>query len=252
MIGESVPLKTLSSKTKADWLLTGEVIYVDMGNGFTLIKFSNEMDCNYAFFGQPWFVQEQILNLQRWRGDFDPFKECIKSIIVWIRLPSLPLELWGEFILRKLLKQVGYVIKIDPDSEDVYKGRFARVCVEVDISKALKMEIKYKRGNSIKSALIDYENLTDICYGCGQQDHQFENCPSFPKSFSIKIEKRLTDSICPNQVPSQNNQDLPMANDNWVEIKPKRRQGPSMGKPHQGIPKNLNASTTNNEIKGRA
>lgn len=49
IIGESLPVKTLASKTKADWLLTGEVRYVDMGNGFTLIKFSNEMDCNYAF-----------------------------------------------------------------------------------------------------------------------------------------------------------------------------------------------------------
>lgn len=50
----------------------------------------------------------------------------------------------------------------------ISKGRFARVSVEVDISKPLKMEIKYKRGNTIKSALIDNENLIDICYGCGQ------------------------------------------------------------------------------------
>lgn len=57
IIGESVPLKTLSAKTKADWLLIGEVRYVDMGNGFILIKFSNEMNCNYTFIGQPWFVQ---------------------------------------------------------------------------------------------------------------------------------------------------------------------------------------------------
>lgn len=48
-----------------------------------------------------------FLNLQRWRKDFDPFKESIKSIIVWIRLLGLPLELWGESILTKLLKQIG-------------------------------------------------------------------------------------------------------------------------------------------------
>lgn len=56
------------------------------------------------------------------------------------------------------------------------------------------MKIKHKRGNIIKYALIDYGNLTDICYGCGQQDHKFENCPLYPKSFSVKIEKRLIDS----------------------------------------------------------
>lgn len=38
MLGESVPLKTITSKTKADWMPTGEVKFVDMGNGFILIK----------------------------------------------------------------------------------------------------------------------------------------------------------------------------------------------------------------------
>lgn len=141
------------------------------------------MDCNHVFFDQPWFAQSQIFNLQRWRRNFDPFKESIKFIIIWVCLFGLQVELWDENILRKLLKQIGRVIKIDVDSEEVSKGRFARVCVEVDISKPLKMDIKYKRGNSIKSALIDYENFPDICYGCGQRDHKFENCPLYPKSF---------------------------------------------------------------------
>lgn len=135
------------------------------------------------------------------------------------------MELWGESILTKLLKQVGYVIKIDIDSEDVSKGRFARVCVEVDISKPLKIEIKNKMGNIIKSALINYENLTDIYYGCDQQDHKFENCPLFPKSFSIKIEKRLMDPIFPNQVPSQNSQDLPMAMIIGLKLNPNEGKG---------------------------
>lgn len=77
------------------------------------------------------------------------------------------MELWGESIFREPLKQIDKVIKIDVDSEEVSKGRFLRVCVEVDISKPLKMEVKYKRSNTIKSTLTCYENLTDICYGCG-------------------------------------------------------------------------------------
>lgn len=90
-----------------------------MGNGFILIKFANEMDC----LSSALVCLRTILNLQRWRKDFDPFKESNKSVIVWICLPCLPLELWGESILRKLLKQIGNVIKIDTDSEDVSKGR---------------------------------------------------------------------------------------------------------------------------------
>lgn len=66
------------------------------------------------------------------------------------------MELWSESILRKLLKQIETVIKIDIDLEEVSKGRFARMCVEVDITKPLKLELKYKRGNVTKPALIYY------------------------------------------------------------------------------------------------
>lgn len=76
------------------------------------------------------------------------------------------------------------------------------------------MEIKYKGGNNIKSALTDYENLTDICYGCEQQDHKFENCPLFPKSFSIKTEKRHVDSSTPKVPTAEKKQSNVMENDN--------------------------------------
>lgn len=101
------------------------------------------------------------------------------------------MELWSEPILKKLLKQIRKLIKIDIDSKEVTKGRLARVCVEVDITKPLNMELKYKRENVIKTARIDHENITDICYGCGHQNHKFENRPLFPKSLSIEKRKRL-------------------------------------------------------------
>lgn len=38
-----------------------------------------------------------------------------------------------------------------------------------------------------------------------------------------------------------------MANDNWVEIKPKRRQRINLGKPLQGNPKDFNAGALKKE-----
>lgn len=54
--------------------------------------------------------------------------------------------------------------------------------MEVDIIKLVKKELKYKRGNAItKSALINYKNLTDSCYGCGQQDTNLKIVHYFSK-----------------------------------------------------------------------
>lgn len=122
--------------------------------------------------------------------------------------------------------------------------------MEVDISKPLKMEIKYKRGNKLKTALVDYENLTDICYGCGLQDHEFENCPLFPKSFSIKGEKRASDFSLHKDFIGDTNKSC-LENENWMEIKPKRRQGPNMGKNLHGTSKDPHAGTREKEVKGK-
>lgn len=52
------------------------------------------------------------------------------------------MELWSESIRKKLLKQIERVIKIVIDLEEVSKGHFAKMCVEVDITKPLKLELK--------------------------------------------------------------------------------------------------------------
>lgn len=52
-----------------------QVSFADMGNGFTLIKFTNEVDCNGIFDGQLWFVGVQGFSLPRWKKDFDPGKK---------------------------------------------------------------------------------------------------------------------------------------------------------------------------------
>lgn len=78
------------------------------------------------------------------RGISIPLQSLLNGLL-WVRLSGLLVELWSEPILRKLLKQIDNVIKIDIDSEEVSKERFALVCVQVDLSRPLKMELKYNR-----------------------------------------------------------------------------------------------------------
>lgn len=98
-----MPLKTILSKCLNVWKLSGEVSMVDMGNGFTLLKFTNAIDCNSVLDGQPWFMGGQIYSLQRWKPNFDPVKESLLSVLLWIRLPRLPLEMWNVISFLKFL-----------------------------------------------------------------------------------------------------------------------------------------------------
>ncbi|CAN1145368.1 hypothetical protein LINPERHAP2_LOCUS14644 [Linum perenne] len=53
------------------------------------------------------------------------------------------------------------------------RGRFARVCVEIDIMKLLL-------GNYMiedKVLKIEYESLENLCFDCGTYGHKKEACP---------------------------------------------------------------------------
>lgn len=47
-----------------------------------------------------------------------------------------------------------------------------------------------QRDSVIKYVLIDYENFTNICYGCDQQDHIFGNLMQYFLKVSISKQKK--------------------------------------------------------------
>lgn len=127
-----------------------------------------------------------ICGLQRWKKDLDPVNKSPHFALLYVRLPRLPLVLWSEPALEKILKPTGTIYKTEINSEVLSKGP---LCMEVDISKPLKMEIKYRRDGLIRSCILDYENITNICYSGGSHDHKFDNCILNSKNISSKVEK---------------------------------------------------------------
>ena len=57
------------------------------------------------------------------------------------------------------------------------RGRFARVCVQIDVNKPLVSSIKI--GRMIQP--VQYEGLNSLCFACGRLGHRKELCPSIIK-----------------------------------------------------------------------
>lgn len=75
--------------------------------------------------------------------------------------------------------------------------------------------------------------------------------PFVPKSFSIKIEKGPESCVVHKESAIANKQEDTIGNETWVEIKPKRRQGPHPGKPLQGNPNDSFTGLTEKGPKGK-
>lgn len=179
ILGESLLTKLIASKCSVEWKPSGEFSIVDMVNGFSLVKFGNAMDRNRVLMGQPWFVGRQICCLQPWKRHFSPIKEKLNTVLLWIRLPRLPLEMWNEKVLIHIISSISNLVKIDHNSEE--KGLFACICVAIDVSKPLKRMIKYVLDDVFYECLLEYENITCICFGCGSQSTSLMCANSFLK-----------------------------------------------------------------------
>ena len=122
---------------RSHWTTKGE-IHLHLGSkGFFTIVFTSLEDKNRVFEGGPYFYAAAGLYMRSWMMNFVLECETFTSIPVWIRLYSLPLDYWLLESLKAIGNKLGHFLKI---SEETLKGKytsFARICVEIDLSRAL-------------------------------------------------------------------------------------------------------------------
>ncbi|KAH9296138.1 hypothetical protein KI387_039726, partial [Taxus chinensis] len=110
-----------------------------------------------------------------WFPDFDPNTYSVAKTLVWVRLPNLPLHLW--YALEDIGNVLGKFIKEDLDRTHSGLCSFARICVEIDLSKGLPDRINLKFGNFQHTQVLDYENTAFRCRLCRNAGHLQASCP---------------------------------------------------------------------------
>jgi len=61
----------------------------------------------------------------------------VSRMPVWVWLHNLPLHFWDQQVLAGISNSIGRYIKIDTQRLEESVFTFARICVEVDLSKGL-------------------------------------------------------------------------------------------------------------------
>ncbi|GMY19594.1 hypothetical protein FCV25MIE_14833 [Fagus crenata] len=172
--GKSVGFKYMDFKTRSLWKLVGDMQCIDLGNDYFLIRFKLEEDYWRVVNGGPWFINQQFLTIRRWSPGFRPSEARISTTAVWARLPELPIELYDMSILRRIGNQLGHLLKVDARTMDNERGRFARLCVQIDLEQPLTSKVRI--GDMIQK--IQYEGISTICFECGRVGHRIDSCPS--------------------------------------------------------------------------
>jgi hypothetical protein len=180
MLGRRIGYKALENRLKQMWVKAGVINIVDLGNDYFLVTFTSQEDQHHALTNGPWLIYDHYLTVREWCPNFNPSENHLKKVTVWVRFSGLPIEFYDAKVLTSIGNRIGRTVKVDKNTLLQERGKYARLCVEVDLSKPLLAMFSVK-GRTYK---VEYEGLHLLCLGCGKFGHYVEGCPEKVKNTS--------------------------------------------------------------------
>ncbi|XP_038978035.1 uncharacterized protein LOC120108502 [Phoenix dactylifera] len=179
-LGRYVPADWVAREIKRVGRLGYDVECFLLMDGFFAVRFANEADREAAMARGLWMVAGQLLAMDRWRPNFIPGDEGLSRVVVWLRMPRLPLDYWKKPTIMRIAATTGTPLALDEVTEQGRRYGFARVKIALNCSAPLKPGTLV-RGSSKGVADVFwqdfiYENLPAPCSRCGRIGHATADC----------------------------------------------------------------------------
>ncbi|CAL1383723.1 unnamed protein product [Linum trigynum] len=217
-LGIQISFTTFSNKVKMQWRPTGTLDILVLGPECFLAKFSNDTDYFRALTEGPWTIFDHYLLVQQWTPNFRLNNKLPNSMIVWVQLPAFPIHFYHREVLFSLGNMIGRTIKLDYHTLHQQRARFARIAVEIDLSKPLVMRIRLDG----QWQYLEYENLPVVCFECGKIGHTESSCPNLiaPPLPLALVESGSRSEITPATQPEEKVGFGP-----WMQVTRRSRRG---------------------------
>ena len=112
--------------------------------GFFIVQFDSPDEYQKVLLQGPWFWGRAGLFITPWFPEFDANTMVVTKMPVWVRLPNMPLPFWHHLVLEDIGNLLGRFIKSDNERKDKGLFTYARICVEIDLSKGLPDRLQLK------------------------------------------------------------------------------------------------------------
>ena len=120
------PLHIVKGFVKRIWK-NQEIDRIGMVNrGVFLVRFTSKDDQKKACNMNDILFDKKPFIVKSWKVKISLEKEDLATIPIWVHLPALPMEYWGERCIRKIVGLLGNVIKVDNATKNKDRLMYAR------------------------------------------------------------------------------------------------------------------------------
>ncbi|CAL1355069.1 unnamed protein product [Linum trigynum] len=173
LLGIRIGFSMICSRLRGMWKPVGTMEVMDLDHDCFLVKLSNDQDYFRALTDGPWVIFDHYLVVHQWTPQFKVSDPLPKTMIVWVQRPALKVHFYHKEVLTTLGNLIGRTIKLDYHTLNRQRAKFARIAVEVDLSKHLVPRIWLDD----EWQKVEYENLPEVYFESGKIGHSLATCP---------------------------------------------------------------------------
>ncbi|XP_025664446.1 uncharacterized protein [Arachis hypogaea] len=144
----------LSHKLRMVWRIKGGFDLLDVGFGYFML------------------IEGHYVAVKPWDIDFRPCEQSFGSTLVWVRISGLPIWCYQEQAMMRIASAIGVPIKVDLATKLAERGRYVRVCVQINLGLPVIKRIIVEGVTHV----VEYESLNLICNSCARYGHDMAQC----------------------------------------------------------------------------
>ncbi|CAK8540004.1 unnamed protein product [Lathyrus sativus] len=190
--------------------------------GYFILRFKSFKDRDEVLLRGLYMIRNIPLLIREWRPGFKIKDELMRTLPIWVKLPQLPILLWGDTSLNKIGSALGNPIMTDECTANRLRVSYAHILVEMDITKELPQTITIvdHEGEKIQQA-IEYEWRPLFCNKCQKVGHSCEK-PKVRKQWIPKHVKQPEANVESKKVEADNKGPNKVENVNKVIVQARK------------------------------
>lgn len=144
VLGRRYNVYTLKTHLARIWNIN-DFELIDLPHKYFVVRLTSQDGWKYLYCkvlcDGSWVIAKHNIAVQRWTPYFKPSRNQLRRIVTWVLISEIPMHCYNAWFIRRLGERIGRPLRMDMNTlgsdvaqqAKVERGRFARLCLELDL-----------------------------------------------------------------------------------------------------------------------